>query len=93
MYLDGIKAENEFTAVQSTDSCAGPFTFSATVRAANNQPGNSLEIDFVSQDLTEALSVEANLAPSSPDYGIWAGDTLTPIGSDDVVATPLNNAT
>ncbi len=52
MYLDGIKAKNEFTAVQSTDARAGPFTFSATVKAGNNQAGNSFEIDFASQDLT-----------------------------------------
>ena len=45
----------------------------------------------VSQDLSETLSIEGVLDPSSPRYGIWAGPTLTPVAGDDLVATPSNN--
>ncbi|HTT88822.1 MAG TPA: hypothetical protein VMF65_04650, partial [Acidimicrobiales bacterium] len=94
MHLGDRQGQNGFTAVQSVDACAAPFTFSATVTGGANPAGSSFDIDFVSQDLTQVLSVQGNLGPANrSDYGIWAGDTLTPVGADDVVPHPVSNAT
>ena len=92
MFLGHINGGNEFTAVQSVDACSGPFTFSATVEGVNPRASNSFDIALVSQDLSETLSIEGVLDPSSPRYGIWAGPTLTPVAGDDLVATPSDNA-
>ena len=69
-----------------------PFTFSATVGGEGSYAGSSFDIYLVSQDLSQTLSVEGNLGPFSPGYGIWAGNTLTPVGSNDLVHNPANNA-
>ena len=70
MFLGHINGGNEFTAVQSVDACSGPFTFSATVEGVNPRASNSFDIALVSQDLSETLSIEGVLDPSSPRYGI-----------------------
>ncbi len=92
MFLGGVRGDNEFSAVQSVDACAAPFTFSATVGGEGSYAGSSFDIYLVSQDLSQTLSVEGNLGPFSPGYGIWAGNTLTPVGSNDLVHNPANNA-
>ena len=91
MFLGGVQADNEFTAVQSVDACAAPFTFSATVEGDSSYAGSSFDIDLVSQDLSQTLSVEGNLGPPSSGYGIWADNTLAPTGSNDLVKNPANN--
>ena len=72
-------------------ACAAPFTFSTTVESSNSNARSSFEIDLVSQDLTEALSVQGNLDPFSPGYGIWTSNSLTPVGTDKLVGAPTPN--
>ncbi len=50
MFLGPLNEGNAFTAVQSVDACAGPFTFSTTVEGTGLHAGNSFDITLVSED-------------------------------------------
>ena len=79
-----------FSALQSTGTCSGPFTFS-TVFETNSEV-NRFDISLVSADLSQGVTVEGTT--TGPKAGIWTGNSLSPPGAEgsyELDANPYNH--
>jgi hypothetical protein len=69
MNMTGVSANYQFTGVQSNLSFTPPFSVQATVEGVVDY-GIAFELYVVNGDLTQYVSLSANLAPNSGYYGM-----------------------
>ena len=87
MLWNSVDANNELSAIQSTNAYAAPFQFNASVSGAQGE-ADVFAIYLVNASTNQAFAVEGDPDANDSGYGLWANNGLPANSSDVALLSP-----